>query len=502
MRWRAGAMACLIAGAFVIAGLVLGTRHDDGAAAATTPTMTQPPSSAPTPAAPLTPGPGGSDRALLQPSVYTSHHGVLDVTLVASQQRVMIAGRRILAKVYNGSFTAPTLVANPGDLVEVRLVNHLDEPTNLHFHGLEVSPSGHADNIFISVAPGHTFQYRFRLPRSAPTGTFWYHSHEMVPMSQMGRFPNAASEEQVFDGLSGLLEVTGLERDLPRRLRGIPQRYLALRDVQVVGGAIADSDINSNAPTTRLVDGQLRPRLTIAPGQTQLWHIGNVGADIFYRLSLPGHSFEVVAQDGHPVIHARRVSTLLLPPGKRWDVLVQGGRRGSAPLKTLFYHEGDDNYPVTTLATLVTTGRAVRPSAPPSVISWASVDLRLAHVARKRVVVFSENPAGTVFYIDGQSYDPSKINFRAKLNTVEQWTIVNHTEETHPFHMHTYPMQLISVNGVPAAFDGYQDEIVLPPHGYVVMRVRFSGFTGETVFHCHILAHEDAGMMANILVTK
>ncbi len=501
-RWRAGALACLVAGAFLNAGLVLGARHDDGAAAATTPTMTQPPATAPATGAPLDPAPGATGRPLVEPAVYASHHGVLNVTLVASQKRVTIAGRQVLAKVYNGSFTAPTLIASPGDLIRVTLVDRLDQPTNLHFHGLEVSPSGDADNIFISVAPGHSLQYRFRLPRTAATGTFWYHSHEMVPMSQMGRFPTTASEEQVFDGLSGLLEVKGLARDLPRRLRDIPQRYLALRDVQVAGGAIVDSDINSNAPTTRLVDGQLQPRLTIAPGQTQLWHIGNVGADIFYRLSLAGHTFEVVAQDGHPVIHAQKVSTLLLPPGKRWDVLVRGGRRGTTPLKTLFYHEGDDNYPLTTLATLVTTGHAVRPAPAPSVISWSSVDLRLARVARRRTVVFSENKAGTVFYINGQSYDPSKINFRAKLNTVEEWTIVNHTEETHPFHMHTYPMQLISVNGVPAPFNGYQDEIILPPHGYVVARIRFAQFTGETVFHCHILAHEDAGMMANILVTR
>ena len=130
--------------------------------------------------------------------------------------------------------------------------------------------------------------------------------------------------------------------------------------MQVADGAIVGTDINSNAPTTRLVDGQLRPRMTIAPGQTQLWHIGNVGADIFYRLALPGHAFEVVAQDGHPVIHAHRVSTLLLPPGKRWDVLVRGGKLGSTPLQTLFYHEGDDNYPVTTLATL-----HHRPRGPP-----------------------------------------------------------------------------------------------------------------------------------------
>lgn len=68
--------------------------------------------------------------------------------------------------------------------------------------------------------------------------------------------------------------------------------------------------------------------------------------------------------------------------------------------------------------------------------------------------------------------------------------------------MHTYPMQAISVNGVPVPFDGDQDEIVLPRHGYVVIRVRFTGYTGITVFHCHILAHEDAGMMANIEVSR
>jgi suppressor of ftsI len=500
-RWRIAATAGLIAVAFGAAVAVLGSRHPGGALAATAPLITQPPPTAPPTGAPLAPAPGAAGRPLRQPRVYRSRHGELDVTLVASERRVAIAGRPVLAKVYGDSFTAPTLSASPGDLVRITLVNHLEQPTNLHFHGLEVSPSGHADNIFISVDPGRSFQYRFRLPRDAATGTFWYHSHEMVPMSQMGRYPDADSEEQVFDGLSGLLEVRGLQRDLPRGLRHVPERYLALRDVQVAGGTIVDSEISSNAPTTRLLDGQLQPRLSIAPGQTQLWHIGNVGADIFYRLSLPGHTFEVIAQDGHPVIRAERVSTLVLPPGKRWDVLVRGGRAGTAPLRTLFYNEGDDHYPETTLATLVTSGHAQRPQPMPSVISWSSVDLASAHVARRRVVVFSENRAGTVFFIDGQSYDPAKINFRAKLNTVEQWTIVNHTDETHPFHLHTYPMQLLSVNGVPATFDGYQDEIILPPRGYVVARIRFSGYTGETVFHCHILAHEDAGMMANIEVS-
>jgi len=99
---------------------------------------------------------------------------VLNVTLVASSRVVRIAGRRIVAKVYNGSWVAPTLSIAPGDLVKIKLVNHLREPTNLHFHGLEISPGGHADNIFVTVNPGHRFSTGSGCrvtPRPEPSGT-------------------------------------------------------------------------------------------------------------------------------------------------------------------------------------------------------------------------------------------------------------------------------------------------------------------------------------------
>ena len=442
-----------------------------------------------------------SGHPLAQPAVYASRHGVLNITLVASEKRVQVAGQMVLAKVYNGSFVAPTLMIHPGDMVRLKLVNHLDEPTNLHFHGLEISPSGHADNIFLSINPGQSFQYYFRLPRNAPTGTFWYHSHEMVPASQMSRYPNTSSEEQVFDGLSGLIEVQGLAKDLPVSMRQLPQRYLALRDVQISNGAIISSDIDSNAPTTRLVDGEVDPRITIAPGQTQLWHIANIGADIFYQLSLPGHTFDVIAQDGHPVVHAQQATTLIMAPGKRYDVLVRGGSRGVTALRTLAFNEGDDHYPERTLATLVTTGRPQVAQRLPHTIFRGTVNLASMPIVRQRIVTLSESSDG-MFFINGEFYDPSQVNFHARLNTVEQWVIVNSTDELHVFHMHTYPMQVMSVNGVPTPFNGYQDEVDLPPHGYVVARFHFTGYTGLTVFHCHILAHEDMGMMANIEVTR
>jgi suppressor of ftsI len=245
----------------------------------------------------------------------------------------------------------------------------------------------------------------------------------MVPASQMARYPNTSSEEQVFDGLSGLIEVQGLTNDLPVSLRRLPERYLALRDVQISNGAIVSQNIDSNAPTTQLVNGHVHPRITIAPGQTQLWHIANIGADIFYHLSLPGHTFDVVAQDGHPLLHAQ------------------------APADT---------------------------QRLPHAIFHGTLNLARMPIVRQRIVTLSEDSDGSMFFINEEFYEPSKINFYARLNTVEQWVIVNSTDELHVFHMHTHPMQVISANGVPTPFNGYQDEVDLPPHGYVVARFHFT----------------------------
>jgi suppressor of ftsI len=190
-----------------------------------------------------------------------------------------------------------------------------------------------------------------------------------------------------------------------------------------------------------------------------------------------------------------------LPPGKRHDVLVRGARRGMTALRTRAFNEGDDHYPERTPATLVTTGRPEGPQPLPHAIFPGTVNLGLIHIVRQRVVTLSEDPDG-MFFINDQFYNPSKINFHARLNTVEQWVIVNSTDELHVFHTHTYPMQVMSANGALTPFNGHQDEVDLPPHGYVVARFHFTGYAGVTVFHCHIFAHEDMGMMANTEVTK
>jgi suppressor of ftsI len=431
---------------------------------------------------------------LAEPPVIASRDGVLSATLVAARTRVTVGGRSILAKTYNGLLVGPTLEARPGDRVVIHLVNRLNEPTNLHFHGLHVSPAGHADNIYVSVAPGRTFTYSFVIPASQGTGTYWYHSHA-----------DMTSEEQVFGGLSGVLEVAGLAAALPSDLRGVTERVIALRDVQVKNGAIVSRDIDSDAPTRRLVDGQIDPSIAIGPGETQLWHLANIGADIFYRVRLDGERFRVLAQDGNPVVKTFTAASLVMPPGKRYDVLVVGARGGNHALRTLAYDQGGDHYPDRVLATVDTTSVAAATATPvpaPPISFVPTPDLRHMTVVRNRRFVFSEEEAASRFFINGRQYDRHRVDVRARLNTVEQWTIRNHTDEQHPFHMHTYPMQVVSVNGQAKPFTGYQDEVILPVHGRVVIRVHFADVTGETVFHCHILAHEDHGMMQNLLVTR
>jgi FtsP/CotA-like multicopper oxidase with cupredoxin domain len=144
---------------------------------------------------------------------------------------------------------------------------------------------------------------------------------------------------------------------------------------------------------------------------------------------------------------------------------------------------------------------------PAGAIPTAQPNLAHARIAARRTVVLSENTAGTLMYINGRSFSMTKSVFStpAVLGTVEQWTILNQSGEIHPFHTHTEHFQVMSINGVAQPYSGEQDIIPVPykrngKPGKVVIRIAFTDFTGKVMFHCHIAAHEDAGMMSFINV--
>ncbi len=436
-------------------------------------------------------------QAYAQVPVIKSQNGVLTAQFDVKNQKFSVAGREINGMAYAGQFMGPTLQVNPGDTLKITEKSELKDPTNLHTHGLHTSPIDISDNIFRSFTDGTTNEVVIEVPKGVAPGTYWYHTHI-----------HGYTEGQVFSGLAGALVVTGLPERLPKDLQGVPDNLIALRDIQIENDTILTDNIDSNAPTTRTVNGQVNPVLQAQPGCTQLLRIGGWSPDIWYTLKMDGAKFYVIAEDANPVTTVQAHDTLLVAPGKRFDVLVTWPKAGTYHLRTMPMTTGPegDQYPETVLATWTVGGDAVAPVAMPQDMGKLPAELMNTMdkdpIAKKREVVLSEDNAAGKFMINGEQFHTTKPLFVMKLGTSEEWTIRNVTGEDHPFHIHVNDFQVMSINGVPYESTGLVDTFKVPAHGQIVIRQRFLDFVGKYVFHCHILAHEDAGMMAAVEVSK
>jgi FtsP/CotA-like multicopper oxidase with cupredoxin domain len=390
---------------------------------------------------------------------------------------------------YNGLYIPPTLRAQPGDTIRLRLTNALAEPTNLHMHGLTVSPRGNSDNVFTRVAPGQTQDYEIRLPPDHPPGLYWYHPHS-----------HGFSDMQVRNGMSGAIIVDGLLDPFPT-LRHLPERLLLLKDLQMENGRVVHRDIGKN--TIRTINGIANPLIVLRPGETELWRIGNIGADLYYSLTLDGHRFQVVARDGNRRSRLTTADTLRLSPGARTAVLVTAGAPGVYLLRTGEINTGSEGneYEGTVMATVRVEGSAATPVALPPVLLPVE-DLR-GRVTNRRTVVFSESTDGDTMFIDRKQFDMNRTDTRVRLGAIEEWTIRNTSNELHTFHIHQGPFQLTEINGVPQPADDHRDIVDVPIKGEVKVIIPFTNplIVGRFVYHCHILSHEDKGMMATIEVT-
>jgi len=428
-----------------------------------------------------------------EPPVLQSEGGVLETSFDVATDTFEVGGTKVKGTGYAGQLLGPTLLVSPGDTIKIDLKNGLDEETNFHTHGLHVSPEGISDNVLRVMEPDSDNAIEIALPEDVAPGTYWYHAHL-----------HGLTEPQVFGGLAGALIVDGLTDRLPTELQDAPEHLIGLKDLQIdSSGAILTENIDSNAPTTRTVNGMVNPVLNAQPGQTQLLRLANMSADIWYELQMDGTPFTILAEDANPVSRVTQADTLVLAPGKRFDVLVRWDDPGTYRLKTLAYSTGPagDSYPERVLATVNVAGDAVEPIDMPTTMGPAP-DLADAEIAQEREVTFSEDPSAGTFMINGQQFDMNEVMYTMKLNTVEEWTIKNTTKEDHPFHIHVNDFQVMSVNGDAQPGYGLQDVVKLPAGGEVVIRMRLTDFVGKYVFHCHILNHEDNGMMAIVEVTE
>ena len=259
---------------------------------------------------------------------------------------------------------------------------------------------------------------------------------------------------------------------------------------------IADEE-NGREGNVLFVNGQVMPKINIRSGEVQRWRVVNAGAARVYRLAIPGQTFTQIGSDGGLFEHPQEIKELLLANSERAELIVRGtGAPGSAAvLQTLPY---DRYMPQTRPANwnrarnLLALQYSPEPSAPSAPLPRTLRAIPILDTTKatvRRVLVLSQG------MINSKMMDMNRIDVSAKLGATEIWTIENVVGMDHPFHLHGYQFQLLDRNGVPERDRRWKDTVNIPKHENVRFIVRFDANPGKWMYHCHILDHEDHGMM-------
>ena len=571
-----------------------------------------------------------------QPQVHQSSSGVLSLTLQATIGGNLVRDpttgetRVIETPTYNGTLPGPTLRAKPGDVMDILLINELPpnplgqrmggfphdpHTTNLHTHGLTVSPQGISDNVLRLMEPGTTNPIRVEIPPDHPSGTFWYHPHK-----------HGSTSFQLFGGMAGFLIIDGGPGTLDSvpEVRSAREVLMAFQEIRTdkngrlpfVNPAATHLGTDPNNPQpaglwSTLKDGNFyittngvtSPGLLMRPGEVQRWRLLNAASGATLVVALEGHSLHIIANDGITVPNMQTLAPgqpYVLGTGQRADVLVKAGAQGvyrlqaldpaaspgwsvvsasgidPAPRNVRFSFDlPNPTFPLT-LATIVVWGRRpgdMRLPAGPLPVPTAlpSIETMLStppNVVRKIAFeicgqrVFMQPLASRLptcgFYFDRYdanfwggtdftslnmmrdgddagkpSPDPAEplVDFQKEalfthdkplfddmfVGNFEEWTVVNRSFSDHTFHIHQNPFLVTHVNGQRLGIPEWHDTIIVPAaqpqpgavpvnineatFGSITFRTHFDSDTvGSFVMHCHVLNHEDIGMMQRLEV--
>ena len=436
---------------------------------------------------------------------------------------------------YGGRTIPPVIRVLPGGVIKLHYVNNLPQKSNeecatgpcanmsnLHFHGLHVSPNSPQDDVLTMMSmPGESLDYKVVIPSYAPPGLYWYHTH-----------PHGESARQDLDGMSGAIVVEGIDRYYSE-LRHMRERVIVLRDRDIEGRDNATRERilqQVEVPTAQCgaatdqrpervftANGQLRPQIPINPGERQFWRIVNASPDRYADLQLSGQQFEIVAMDGMPLSYhgqhgtKQKVDHVLVSPAGRVEAIVTGPTSGStATLGTRCVNTGPDGdaNPAMVIADVGpakvnTPTQTVPVVAGPAVYRQPSRQeiQKLERSAPDFTVRFTEDRSS--FYINGQKFSmQGGPMLRVKVGSMQHWRVINATRELHPFHIHQVHFLAYGENGVLLDSPEWLDTVnVRYDNGTVDLIMDFTDpiIRGMSLFHCHLLSHEDKGMMAKIL---
>jgi len=489
----------------------------------------------------------------------------LKTTLTVKYAQNKIADCQVNLRSYNGKLVGPTLRAKPGDTLEITLVNDLPpnpnysdhvtttmsseisspdcsyevetttkntphnfNTTNFHTHGLHVDPGACSDNVLRVMNPrkqdgdpAPEYVIKVKIPEDHPSGTFWYHSHV-----------HGSTALQVSSGMVGALIIEGGGLDkIPEIANANEQVFMFEEIAYDQNGVIENYDVfgpNKWQESGRFItiNGQIMPKITMRPGEVQRWRFihGGIRESINLELrkkytnqQIPLHE---IAVDGIPLgkLDSWKNAPVELEPGYRSDVLVQAeellpGQESqeyvlidkSTDAKNSLLREAETGH---TLATVIVKGEPMTMSLPnefklaEAKTKDAPPDISDDELRRDQhqLVSFNIDTIKKEYQVNGQPFDPKQVRY-LQLNQAEKWKLESKFAN-HPFHIHVNPFQYDRIGPDGNQERIWRDTLLVTRENSPMIRSRYTKFTGEFVLHCHILDHEDNGMMESVKISN
>ncbi len=436
--------------------------------------------------------------------------GTLAVKVTAMLARYRLGDRQVTLRTYDGGPMGRTLKVPAGGKLRLHLVNGMPyDPTdavcttpgtgvpenvprgfnitNMHVHGLHVSPRAPSDDIFIALQSGQQFHYVYDLPPDHPCGTFFYHAHF-----------HGSTALQVSGGMAGALIVEG-EIDKIPTIANAPDIVMLFQAQRFDEAGYCDNYDQLLIGSKIYVNGQDTPVIRMQPGAVQRWRLVNATHNQFMTLSVDGEQELVaLAFDGLPLPHTQPVKAVRLVPGNRADLLIRAGReRGTYAIRAPDPGVVEGRIVAYVMVDGDAVAKTLYEGPLPAFSETQPIPEDEVQFGRRLVFGYAGAPSSIKYTINEKPFtcaDPWKI----ALGAVEEWEIYNQTFEPHPFHIHVNPFQMVEGGGVQPGV--WLDTVEIPPYQRIRFRTRFRSYTGTFVFHCHTLNHEDAGMMQGVEV--
>jgi FtsP/CotA-like multicopper oxidase with cupredoxin domain len=443
---------------------------------------------------------------LTQPPVAASTDGLLQTSVNAQIGNFKLGGEQTYLRCFDGMPVGKTLRVRAGDTLRMKYTNHLPfDPvealctavpeagdnlprafnvTNMHVHGVHVSPRSPADNIFLLLRSEDTYNYVYDIPKDHPPGTYFYHAHF-----------HGSVALQVASGMTGALIIEGEMDDIPE-IKAAKEQVMMFQTQRFDEKGECNDYDTLQVGDKVYINGQLNPIIRLKVGEVQRWRMINGSHSVNLDIKVGPTPFMALAFDGNPLPKATEVQTVNLVPGNRADVLFKGyiegtynlyGGSGYDPIATVIVEGKGPDMPV--YSGDLPQPKSLRPIAESEVTYGRRLEFGMVYAEQQK----------PRFTINNQPFSCTE-TWKIPLGAVEEWEIYNHTQYSHPFHIHVNPFQVVSGGGVQPGI--WLDTLNLLPFDRITFRTRFETYTGKFVFHCHNLLHEDRGMMQAVEVVQ